>query len=213
MEQNEKYTISLINNLDVVFDVGARTDGFEFVKMFPNCEFHFFEPHLEFYEILKSNMPNKANVRINQYGLWEKNMNSAVYYQNVQSFTQHPFIQSEDEGTKYDLRTIDWYVKENNIKKIDFLKIDAEGCDYKILLGAKNTISLNNIRYIQFEYWNGVKKFKELLESNFDMYFITEDSVLKYLDDSVVSEIDDSRIPSRLGGDIFCAHKKENFIA
>lgn len=211
MEPKEKYTITLIKDLKVVFDIGAREDAIEFIEMYPDAEYHLFEPNKHFADSLKSNVPVKANAVVNQYGMWNENVDKATYYANVQSFIPHPFLHTEDSGHVFDLRTIDWYVKENKIDRIDYLKIDAEGCDYKILQGAKDTIGSDKIRYIQFEYWDGVRKFSELLQEKYDMFFIRDTGNMSFLNEDVIKEIDEHRIPSDAGGDVFCAHKKESF--
>lgn len=36
--------------------------------------------------------------------------------------------------------SIDCFVNDNNIKKVDFIKIDTEGYERQIIKGAKNTI-------------------------------------------------------------------------
>lgn len=41
------------------------------------------------------------------------------------------------EKIKVKLTTLDKFVEENNIKKIDFIKIDAEGSEREIIKGAK----------------------------------------------------------------------------
>ena len=47
--------------------------------------------------------------------------------------------------------TIDRFVKQRKIKKIDLLKIDTEGHELEILKGAKKTIKDNKIRYLLIE--------------------------------------------------------------
>ena len=213
MDHKEKYTLSLVRDkVNTVFDIGAREDGIEFIEIVPNGEFHFFEPNKDFADSLKSKIPVGANAIVNQYGMWFENMDMAKYYMNTQSFIPHPFGISVDSGHLFNLRTIDWYVKENNIKSIDYLKIDAEGADYKILQGASNSIKLDMIKYLQFEYWDGVKKFYDLLQNKYDMFFIDpSNDQLRALTSEVIHHIDNERIPSGAGGDIFCAHKKEEF--
>jgi hypothetical protein len=39
-----------------------------------------------------------------------------------------------------DLITLDSYVKNKEIKKIDFIKIDVDGGEYEIIMGAINTL-------------------------------------------------------------------------
>jgi len=48
--------------------------------------------------------------------------------------------------------TLDNIFQSNNIKHIDFLKLDIEGYEYKALLGAKSILSNQSIDYIQLEY-------------------------------------------------------------
>ena len=43
------------------------------------------------------------------------------------------------------------YIDENKISKIDILKIDTEGYEYKVLNGAREEIS--KIKYI-YDIWN-----------------------------------------------------------
>ena len=38
--------------------------------------------------------------------------------------------------------TLSKFIQENNINDIDILKIDTEGYEYKILIGAKNEIKI-----------------------------------------------------------------------
>jgi len=47
---------------------------------------------------------------------------------------------------------LDKVASENGIKNINFLKIDTEGCEYDVLMGAKKLIENNMIDVIQFEY-------------------------------------------------------------
>ena len=55
--------------------------------------------------------------------------------------------------TKYKVRTttLDSFVKINKIKSIDVLKIDIEGSEYNLLLGAKNILKKNRINIILVE--------------------------------------------------------------
>jgi FkbM family methyltransferase len=48
--------------------------------------------------------------------------------------------------------TIDGYCKENNISKIDLLKIDVEGAEYQVLLGARRMLESQSIRCCVFEF-------------------------------------------------------------
>ena len=50
------------------------------------------------------------------------------------------------------------YVEKNNIKKIDFLKIDTEGYEFEILSGLENKIQLVDTVMFEHHYDNMIKK-------------------------------------------------------
>ena len=50
------------------------------------------------------------------------------------------------------MTTIDHEVSSRGIEFIDFLKIDAEGFDLKVLMGAKETLGGGHIGVVQIEY-------------------------------------------------------------
>ncbi|MCZ7612752.1 MAG: FkbM family methyltransferase [Ignavibacteriaceae bacterium] len=58
---------------------------------------------------------------------------------------------------------------ENNISKIDFVKIDVEGNELNVLKGALNSIRAGMINMIQFEYNSFWQKSSSTLEAVFDL--------------------------------------------
>jgi len=50
------------------------------------------------------------------------------------------------------------YIEKNNIRKIDFMKIDTEGYEFEILLGLENKIQLIDIIMFEHHYDNMIKK-------------------------------------------------------
>lgn len=184
--------------MQVVFDVGARTD-----MDYPDTECHRFEPNPEF--------ASKLSGIVNVFGLSDKE-EELLYNPVTQSF-------DKDGTILYPLKTLDSYAKD--IPVIDFLKIDAEGMDYRILLGGKQT--LKKVKSLQFEYWDGVQKFVDLLpEFNLSLVLdsrlyndvikprVTDD---KYKNESVpltpdvIDLIDNVLIPLGAGGDIIGIRK------
>ena len=196
------------DDFKVVFDVGAR-GNLEFAQIHPNCEYHLFEPQIGYANYLKETTKDMQNVTVNHMGLGDEVVKQAKFYHNIQSFAPHPFVDSHhNEGDEFDISTIDEYCKEHSIDSIDFVKIDTEGYDYKVLLGAKDMLKQNRIKYIQFEYWDGVQKFVDLLSEKYDMTFMCEDGKEYEFDETIIQWIDQERIPSGRGGDVFCKLKK-----
>lgn len=191
-----------------VFDVGARGNT-EFINIHPDCDYHLFEPIVAYVEHLREQTKNNDRVTVNHCGLGDVVVKAAKFYHNVQSFQPHPWIPSDhNESDLFDINTVDEYCKEKQIEQIDFLKIDTEGFDYKVLLGAKTMIDTNKVNYIQFEYWDGVRKFYDLLHNKYDMWFVDQSSNQHELNEDMIKHIDESRIPQGLGGDVFCKLKK-----
>src|SRR3990167_11188430 len=103
-----------LKGVRVVFDVGARTDT-DYFDIFPKASYHLFEPNPIFFAELKAKVGNRKNVYLNNYGLGEKD-EELPYDPSTQSFllpVTNPALP---------IKTLDWYIQENNIKQIDFLK-------------------------------------------------------------------------------------------
>tara|TARA_R110002049_G_scaffold3795_5_gene27640 strand:- start:117629 stop:118399 length:771 start_codon:yes stop_codon:yes gene_type:complete len=157
-----------------IFDVGANIGQYALLanKIFESkCLIYSFEPVKLSYSALIDNIKSHRNIIGIEKGIGELIASSKIFYNGSKS-VQSSLI--EDEFSKHseiiELTTIDDFIRENNIKKVNVLKLDVEGYEYKALIGAKN--NLNNIDYIQFEFGN-----KQVTSRNFLIDFI------KYLDD------------------------------
>jgi phage tail tube protein FII len=51
-----------------------------------------------------------------------------------------------------EVKNVDLFVLSEGIEKIDFLSIDTEGHDGRVILGMVKTLALNKIRVLEFEY-------------------------------------------------------------
>lgn len=154
------------NTPSIIFDVGANIG--EYTKMlnvkFPNAKIHSFEPVLLTFLQLKQHVDH-PNIILNNCGFGEKaeelelfisldNENSAMatlYPEALGSIFQQ-FKETEIEPTRCKFITIDHYCTENKILSIDYLKIDVEGHELKVLRGAIETIRKDVVKLIQFEF-------------------------------------------------------------
>jgi len=95
---------------------------------------------------------NKASY-FNSFGLGEENK-QLYYYPKYQSFYDRInscSISDEDNKIMLNIKTGKDYIINNNIKNIDFLKIDTEGYELNVLKGFED--HLENVKIIQFEYY------------------------------------------------------------
>lgn len=211
-----------------VLDVGCR-DDIEYYQIKPDCEYHLFEPNTEALTLLyEKTIPlNDSKIIINEFGLSDEPKLNQIYYKNVQSFQVHHSVRSIDSGDRFNLSTIDEYVRTKNIKKIDLLKTDCEGMDFKVLLGGKQTLVDDIITYIQLEMTSPLKQYTDLCP-NFNFYLMMEpvllnvihtlnettinfDNLLTPLTDEVIDFVDNVLTPTGNGGNLFGVNKKVNF--
>lgn len=144
----ESWFISFIQNeIDVIFDVGCRSDS-----LFLNYpkEVHYFDPNIEFLHILKNQPHSNTKAFYNEFGLGDKK-DTLKYYKYFQSFIDRRQTCRVDNNTIF--FNVDKgvnYLTENNLTNIDFLKIDTEGFEFAVIKGFEQR--LTDIKIIQFEY-------------------------------------------------------------
>ena len=143
-ENGELHFYSLIKNyLNVIFDVGSRDDS---IFLNEEKQVHYFEPNVNAFNSIKNKSCRNIKSYFNNFALGDKK-EKKIYYDHVGSFIPMP------QGTEYgmlDIDTGDNYIKDNEIKEIDLLKIDTEGYEFSIIKGFQE--NLKNIKIIQFEY-------------------------------------------------------------
>lgn len=159
-----KFIKSFIKKDMIVFDVGANIgDHAKYIlKINPDVKVYCFEPVLNTYNKLINNLTpyiEKGKVIANNYGLSSEDGDADMFIyeelsgNNSLHFNQVYNLNQKDlNKEKIRLTTLTKYVSENNITKIDYLKIDVEGHESKVIEGASELIEKKLIKCIQFEY-------------------------------------------------------------
>jgi FkbM family methyltransferase len=145
----EEYFNSIKQNCKTIFDVGAGS--FSIFYDVEGIDVHYFEPHLESFEKLKTIGVKNKNYYFNNFGLSDKGEKVSIYADG----SLYNRNMSNVVIATCDVKSGLEYCNEKNITHIDFLKIDVEGMETKVLLGFGDI--LKNIRYIQFEYGIGLR--------------------------------------------------------
>lgn len=131
---------------DIIMDVGI-SDYIEPTHNFAktigkNGKIYAFEPEPLCFQRAQeqfSQLPACQNIELIKLGLWDKKDKLFI---TENSGSSSVFYQTDDTTTKNicELTTLDDFVEENNINKIDFIKMDIEGAEPNALAGSVKTI-------------------------------------------------------------------------
>lgn len=144
-----KHYLEYINKdaINVALDCGSHDayDSIAFVGEFKNIEKVWaFEPlYNEFKkESLDIVMKNTGKIEIVDKAVWDKKETLEFMSMGVCSgvIESKPHMNSKCTVVKVETTTIDDFVAENNIKKVDFIKMDLENGEMHALKGAEKTL-------------------------------------------------------------------------
>ncbi len=159
-----------IANFDVIFDVGANVGEWSLLvnDLRQETSVYSFEPIKKTYEEMSAKSFND-NVKLYNLALGSKIGKMDFFVSNDSTLSSG--YNREFDGGKIEevfIDTVDNFCTEQNIKKIDFLKIDVEGAEMNVLKGADNMIANHKIGTIQFEYGGTYIDAGVLLKDAFD---------------------------------------------
>ena len=148
--------------IKVIFDIGANEGSYskEIMLLNPNVELYAFEPHPKTFIKLQG-IANKFYFKAFNVGVGVKNETKKIYDYKYKDGSQHASIykdvikkihKKESVAHKINIIKLDDFNKEYKIDKIDLLKIDTEGNELNILMGAIDLIKNSKIDVIHFEF-------------------------------------------------------------
>lgn len=147
IEGQYHYTdICIPNSGDVVISCGAfmgETTIWFADKVGRNGKVYSFEPTEYTYNVAFRNIINNSLqdvVTMEQCGVWDEDTDLEINVSKGLEEKSCNCITSDGIGEKIKATKIDTYVKQNNINKVDFIKMDIEGAEMRALIGASNTI-------------------------------------------------------------------------
>lgn len=158
----------------MLFDIGANVGQTvkDFNEVFNNATIHAFEPSPATFEILKKETSNQKNLH-----LWHLGVGASVgelllneyEHSNTNSFLDLHINDPKSLKRKTSVKTttVDQFSEENEIQKIDVLKIDTEGFELEVFKGATKCFSDEKIGLLFFEVrfnniHSGMPTFSEL---------------------------------------------------
>ena len=162
-----------IKENDVILDVGAHIGLFSILAgaLAKKGKVYSFEPSLDNFNLLKENVEiNKArNIElINKAVAGNSGMRGFALSPDDPAGHAIPYDETDRKKINVPTVSLDDFIRENNIKEIDFLKMDCEGAEYEIFFNC-NQETLMKINKISMEYHDVdseriVARIKEFLE-------------------------------------------------
>lgn len=153
-EDNKKHNLMLNYDLDensIVFDVGGyKGQGASDIFSMYLPTIYIFEPRAEYAEIIKQRFKKNKKIKVFNFGLSNKKSEDYIYFNNDGSTL---FLKNKQKET-VKLESISVFIKDNNIKKIDLLKLNIEGGEYEVLGDLINTKLLKIITNLQIQFHN-----------------------------------------------------------
>lgn len=158
----------------VIFDVGANEGEWSRValEISKNCHVHAFEIVQRTREILAQNLREFPNVTICETGLSDQEQEIEINYYPEQNTGSSAFrLPWSVKQTMVKALCVrgDDYMAQNEIERIQLLKVDAEGMDYSVLSGFSKALAEQRIDAIQFEYNAAAVLSKRLLKDFYEL--------------------------------------------
>jgi FkbM family methyltransferase len=156
----EPPTVKVISDLlrpgMTFFDVGANMGQYTLLASGLNCKVHSFEPAPAMFQFLSENVePVKERVQINQFALSDSEEPVTLHMakpHNVGATSFRDQYCASGETFEVACTTIDRYVNEKGIDRVDVMKIDVEGAEKAVLRGAEKLLSSGQRPAIVIEY-------------------------------------------------------------
>ena len=180
-DESYKIAIAQCGRVDpVIIDGGAHRGGSveAFSRYAPQAQFYCFEPDPSLAHELTGLFSDNPHVRVVMAALGDAS-GKATFNINVSRPTNsllapgdalQPDLQSLCqlvEQVEVDILTIDAYCEAQSLDRVDIIKLDLQGYDYKALLGAKTALRGTGVVLIEVlfvEIYKGCNLFPDVLQ-------------------------------------------------
>jgi FkbM family methyltransferase len=141
--------------LDIGANIGQTSKKIS--NYFPNSTIYCFEPIKNTYQQLVENTNEYSNINANNFAIGADSEEVEIFHREHSEWNS--LVDDLNKTAKLagatseiiKVNTIDNFVKENRLQKIDILKSDTEGFEIEVLEGAKNCLSQQLIDFLYIE--------------------------------------------------------------
>jgi FkbM family methyltransferase len=155
----------LVKEDSVIIDVGAYRGGYtiRFAKKAIKGKVIAIEPNSENCKFLLLNIYyNDVKNVIVYKTIAYSHITRIKFFKNKDVPAMSRIVTNNSNGIEIEAITLDEITKSNELKKVDLIKIDAEGSEYEILKGSEYTLKLT--KYLIIEVSTDLKQIFDFLE-------------------------------------------------
>jgi FkbM family methyltransferase len=144
--EETRFLRSFISESSVCFDIGANVGYYSllFASLSPKGSVHSFEPVPLNYHILCANaiVNGFSNVNVNLCAVGEREGSTELVISSDSAYSSLIDTGRKPVGSKVRVRmiTLDGYCDQNNVGRVDLLKVDVEGAEARVLCGAQGIL-------------------------------------------------------------------------
>lgn len=146
----------------VIFDVGANIGAYANAvldRFGDSTNLYCFEPSVAAFARLSAAVGERQCIKCFQFGFGGREEMTTLYSNDPSSGLASVYNRRLNHfgvilapAEQITLKTIDRFCDTNGVSYIDFLKLDVEGSEFRVLEGAKEMLHRNAIGAVQFEF-------------------------------------------------------------
>jgi len=159
-----------LNDLNVVVDIGANVGLFSLYMIQKNCKKLFcIEPTNKAFDQLSHLLKDTPNVYTKKLAIHNFIGKSTIKVNNDNSTISgflhdvHPYTHHNMTDEDVDVTTLPMFMKQENIEKVDLIKIDIEGIEYDVIDSMTDDEIIKSSRYIIEYHWAKTKNIKKIV--------------------------------------------------
>ena len=132
----------------VIIDVGAHVGFFSKLmrELYPDSSIYAIEPVPVIFDCLTKNFSSDRNTYLYNIALSEKTKKITMKFNAERTETSKV---STTGNIHIQAKSLDDFIREQKIRRIDLLKIDTEGFEQLVLLGAHKALCITNYLFIE----------------------------------------------------------------
>ncbi len=138
--------LKLIKSDFIVFDIGAKNGLMTMPLALKAAHVHSYEPSQKNFTRLARHIALNAltNVSLHRSGIGDGHQKVKLYQAELYNLGMNRIMNAPDQATEceeIEINTLDGEMDEMELTRVDAIKIDVEGYEMNVLLGADKTIS------------------------------------------------------------------------